>query len=87
VGTYRSITEVPPAVIREQVLDLLRSYGATDRDELVRTVRERLGFKTTGAKIRKAIESAVEQLLRSGQLIAGEENSLRLSSVSRAAPS
>jgi hypothetical protein len=87
VATYKSIAEVPPAVIREQVLDLLRSYGATDRDELVRKVRERLGFKTTGAKIREAIEAAIQQLLLEGQIIPGGDNSLRLTSLSRAVSS
>src|SRR5262249_37458448 len=65
---YRSIDEVPEVTLREAILGVLRSYGATATEDLVRTVARRLSFQRTGKRIQERVEEVIEALVRKGQV-------------------
>jgi hypothetical protein len=62
---------LPPSEIREAILRLAGDHVGLGREELATMVARALGFRSTGAKLREAIDGAAEAL------IAGEGIELR----------
>lgn len=78
-SSYSSIDEVPEAVIRNTVLQLLRRYGQTTREELIKSVSRQLGFLRTGRKIQQKIDSIIEQMAAQGRLSWADEGGITAS--------
>jgi very-short-patch-repair endonuclease len=66
--SYANIDAVSDGVIRDTVLQLLRLYGQTTRDELIKSVAKQLGFQRTGRKIQQRLDSIIEQMAAQGRL-------------------
>jgi very-short-patch-repair endonuclease len=66
--SYANIDAVSDGVIRDTVLQLLRLYGQTTRDELIKSVAKQLGFQRTGRKIQQRLDSIIEQMAGQGRL-------------------
>jgi very-short-patch-repair endonuclease len=75
---FNTINEVPDAVLRDAVLDVLRRCGATELAELTRTVSRQLGFKRVGPKIQDRIEDSITELLQTGQVDRAGDERLRI---------
>jgi hypothetical protein len=65
---YRDINDVPPAAIRELLMDSLRQFGSTEEGDLTKEVASQLGFKRTGDRIKLKIGEGVESLIREGKI-------------------
>ena len=69
---------LPPAELRLATLSIVhQNYGA-GREEVVTIVSRMLGFKATSAQLRATIEQAIEDLLASGALTIGDDDTLVL---------
>jgi hypothetical protein len=78
VASYEDIDDVPSRVIQDLVLHALASYGATAEEDVLAWVRDRLGFKRTGNRIRTRIEGCIAQLLGDVRVSRAGANCLRL---------
>jgi len=76
VGFYSNIDEVPEQILHNAIRQLLRSFGQTSRDELVRTVARQLGFQRAGRRIQARIEAALAHLKSSGDLTHSSDDQL-----------
>jgi hypothetical protein len=75
---YKSIDAVPDEVVRDELLKALRTYGATPEDDLIRAVREQLGFKSTGSRLKARVGQSLQELLRSGRVCRAADQRLQL---------
>jgi very-short-patch-repair endonuclease len=67
-ASLRKPEMLPPAEIRRAILDIIDlSHGAT-RNEIPTAVARMLGYKSTGAQLRYAIEVQRDKLIRAGVL-------------------
>lgn len=76
--TYQKIGDVPLTVIKNLVLSLLETYGATDQEQLAIPVARRLGFRRTGDQIKKRIDQCVNTLISQKMVLRTEDGSLKL---------
>jgi hypothetical protein len=60
---YSDIMDVPEKVIVEKVLLLLRRYGKTAPDDLIKEVARELGFNRTAHRIKTRLSGAIESLI------------------------
>jgi very-short-patch-repair endonuclease len=67
-ANYGSIDDVPELVLRESICRLLRDFGATEVEELIKTLARHLGFGRTGKRIQARMEVALEELIQVGQV-------------------
>jgi very-short-patch-repair endonuclease len=81
--SYKSIDDVPEFVLREVLTRLLRTFGATEANELIQAVARQLGFKRTGKRIQTRINQALEGLIQAGQVCRTDDQ--RVESAPRAA--
>ena len=65
-GYYNDINEVDDKVISEAIKFVLQTYGATQKDELLKCVSQTLGFSRLGPRIRSAIEDSLVHSKSSG---------------------
>jgi hypothetical protein len=65
---YESIEDVPEQVLQDVVLGVLRTFGATQTDDLIQAASHHLGFKRTGKRIQARMEEALEELARAGRI-------------------
>jgi hypothetical protein len=49
-------------------MDSLLRFGATEEGDLTNEVRQKLGFKRTGDRIKQKIGEGVESLIREGKI-------------------
>ena len=76
LGYYSNIDEVPENVLRQAVVELLRRFGQTNRDELLRAVARQLGFQRTGRRIQDRVGGALDLMIAGGDLASNEEGYL-----------
>ena len=81
---FKAIAEVPEAVVRSTISDILLRSGATRRDELPRAVAHKLGFERTGKIIERRVVEAVEGMIRAGQLSATADSDMIVCHVKKA---
>ena len=60
---FSSIDEVPVDVLRDVILDILRRYGQTTDEELIRVVARELGFHRVGKRIAARIGRRIAELI------------------------
>jgi very-short-patch-repair endonuclease len=76
---YSDIMDVPEKVIVEKVLLLLRRYGQTAPDDLIREVAKELGFNRTAHRIKSRIHDVIESLVSGKAVFSGSDGNLSAS--------
>ncbi|MDO4557514.1 MAG: DUF3320 domain-containing protein [Planctomycetia bacterium] len=72
---FHNIDDVPEKTIRSQALEIYRINGRIPREELLRQVRESLGFSRLGERIRRRLEKTIRDLEREELIITCSEES------------
>ena len=80
----RTVEQIPPTELSQVVIDAAKALFGSPRSELAREVARKYGFARTGSKIASAIDTSVQQLLDSGQLVE-EFGKIRVANQSAAA--
>lgn len=83
--SYGSIEDVPDSVLYEVVCESLRTYFATQEEELIQSVTRQLGFKRTGTRISARIKASLESLIQAGKVSRTTDQRLQLAASARAA--
>lgn len=65
----RTIEQISPVELRQVVIDAANALFGSPRSELAKEVARKYGFARTGSKIAFAVDTAVQQMLDSGQLV------------------
>jgi hypothetical protein len=65
----RTVEQIPPTELSQVVIDAANALFGSPRSELAKEVARKYGFARTGSKIASAIDTSVQQLLDSGQLV------------------
>jgi very-short-patch-repair endonuclease len=65
---FDSIHDVPDATLGEELLRVLRTYGATNLDDLFHALARQLGFQRTGKRIQARLQQLVDRLIQTGQV-------------------
>jgi very-short-patch-repair endonuclease len=65
---YKDIDAVPDGLLRETLRCLLRAYGSTQEDDLIKSVARKLGFGRTGRRIQARIEQVLAALIEAGEV-------------------
>jgi hypothetical protein len=60
--------------ITEAIRSALKTYGATQKNDLLRCVSQSLGFSRLGPRIRSAIETRLTLLTSSGGVVSREDD-------------
>ncbi len=76
--SYPSIDAVPEEVVHDELLKALRKYGATPEDDLIRAVRDGLGFTSTRIRIKARIKQSLEALVGAGRICRAADQRLQL---------
>lgn len=72
--SFTNIDDVSDETIARVVLRLAVTFGATPREDLIRSCARELGFERTGKRISSRIESVIQSLVQKGRLRdAGDE--------------
>jgi very-short-patch-repair endonuclease len=66
--SFGGINEVPAAVLNSVILGVLRKYGQTTDEELVRQVARELGFLRAGRRIAARIGRRIADLIAAGRV-------------------
>ena len=66
--SFERIDNFPQITIQIEIQKTLTEFGATNRDDLKKTVCQRLGFRRMGTKIEQRIEKVLERLLLKGRV-------------------
>jgi very-short-patch-repair endonuclease len=77
-ATRRDITDIPPHELRLAVRLLLADARSVDEEELLARIRSLFGFDRTGARIRSALEEALQDLVQDGIAGRGTDGMLRV---------
>ena len=67
--TLRKPDMLPPAEVRQAIVDVIRANYGAGRLDLVQSVSREFGFVATSAQLRAAIESMVDQMITGGDLV------------------
>jgi very-short-patch-repair endonuclease len=83
--SYKSIEDVPEPILREVVCRSLRTYGATEEDDLILVVARQLGFQRLGKRIQARIKACLEALAREGRVCRTADQRLQTAPAGRTA--
>lgn len=75
---FASIDEVPEAKIREAILQILKEFGATDQNELIKSTSLRIGFRRLGSKIESRIKTVINSLRKVGIITTSEDGRVKV---------
>jgi very-short-patch-repair endonuclease len=73
-GHYADIGDVSDMTITEAIRSALKTYGATQKNDLLRCVSQSLGFSRLGPRIRSAIETRLTLLTSSGGVVSRQDD-------------
>jgi very-short-patch-repair endonuclease len=59
---------LPPAEIRAGILDVIRENFGAREEEIISTVLRRLGYATSGATLREAVETRIRKMRANGEI-------------------
>jgi hypothetical protein len=68
-GSERSADQIPPCEVGLAASSVLQDAKSVQREELARLTANRLGFRTTGARILAAMDEGIVSLLARGEVV------------------